>query len=475
MDHELKASLRVGEVLANKYRVERVLGVGGMGVVVAAKHLQLDQMVALKFLRHDAMRDPKIVSRFEQEARAAARLKSAHVARILDVGLLETGSPYIVMECLEGQDLSAVLRERGALEVSRACDFVIQACDAIAEAHGLGIVHRDLKPGNLFLAETSHGEQIVKVLDFGISKSHGSADDLNMTCTQDVMGSPRYMSPEQMRSAKNVDGRTDIWSLGVILYQLVAGQVPFQAETLSALCFKVAMDPVPPLPAVAVAIPPELDRVIRRALEKDPARRYSSAGELAYALAPFASAECRDRACRLMALTTKAAARPDALPMIDTGVTLQAAVGEVQARMATQGRSRKLLFACLGIGLVSVAVSIALSARPGGEAGGAAAPVTVRARPDTPPTEVVATPPGTAVTASAPEPVHSEAPVTFSAPRPLLIDAGVESQDALIQPSDPVKPMNPVKPSKPRNGEPGRTPARATPAPAAVDPFGSPD
>jgi serine/threonine-protein kinase len=282
------------------------------------------------------------------------------------------------------------------------------------------------------------------------------------------------MSPEQMRSAKNVDGRTDVWSLGVILYQLVAGQVPFLADTLSALCFKIAMDPVPPMPAVA-AVPPELDRVIRRALEKDPARRYSSAVELAHALAPFASTECRDRAYRLLALTTKAGARPDAVPMIDTGITLEAAVGEAQARMATPRWSRKLLFAGLGIGLASVGMSIALSEGLSGEAGGAAAPVAVRARPETPSLEVVAMPPGATVTATAREPVHAEAPVTFGAPTPALIDAGVERQDAPITPSDPVKPMSPVEPSKPRRGEPGRTPARATPDPAAVDPFGSPD
>ncbi|HEX7839815.1 MAG TPA: serine/threonine-protein kinase, partial [Kofleriaceae bacterium] len=231
MHQQLEAAVRVGEVLAAKYRVDRVLGAGGMGVVVAATHLQLDQVVALKFVRTEALHNPEIVGRFEREARAAVRLKSEHAARIIDVGRLESGSPYIVMEYLEGQDLAQLLEQRRSLPVSIACDYIIQACDAIAEAHSLGIVHRDLKPGNLFLARTSHGQQVIKVLDFGISKTQGPAGDVNMTRTQAMLGSPGYMSPEQMRAAKSVDSRTDIWSLGVILYELVAGRMPFQADT----------------------------------------------------------------------------------------------------------------------------------------------------------------------------------------------------------------------------------------------------
>lgn len=298
MYEELDTSVQIGQVLAGKYRVDRVLGVGGMGVVVAAMHMQLDQMVALKFIRLEALANPEVVSRFEREARSAVRLKSEHVARIIDVGRLDSGSPYIVMEYLEGQDLSSLIQQQRSLPVAVAADFVIQACDAISEAHSLGIVHRDLKPGNLFLAHTSHGQQAIKVLDFGISKTQAGGD-ASMTRTQAVMGSPGYMSPEQMRSTKAVDGRSDVWSLGVILYELISGRPPFDADTFTALCVKVSMDPHPPLPALPSAIPAGFEAVVNRALEKDPARRFQSAVELAQALAPFANPAARERALRL--------------------------------------------------------------------------------------------------------------------------------------------------------------------------------
>lgn len=298
MLEDLEASTQIGQVLAGKYRVDRVLGAGGMGIVVAAMHLQLDQMVALKFIRREALGNAEVVSRFEREARAAVRLKSEHVARIIDVGRLDSGSPYIVMEYLEGQDLSSLIQQQRSLPAAVAADFVIQACDAISEAHGLGIVHRDLKPGNLFLANTSHGQQAIKVLDFGISKSQAGGD-ANMTRTQAVMGSPGYMSPEQMRSTKAVDGRSDVWSLGVILYELVAGRPPFDGDTFTALCVKISMDPHPPLPAFPMALPAGFEAVVNRALEKDPARRFQSAVELAQALAPFANPPARERALRL--------------------------------------------------------------------------------------------------------------------------------------------------------------------------------
>ena len=286
------APVRAGDILAGKFRVERVLGVGGMGVVVAAMHLQLDQRVALKFVLPSAIQNAETVERFSREARAAVRLRSEHVARVLDVGTLESGSPYIVMEFLEGRDLAEVIAP-GPLSVRDAVDYVMQACEAIAEAHSIGIVHRDLKPRNLFLARRIDGRPLIKVLDFGISKMTvpGSPEQMSLTRTTEVMGSPNYMSPEQLRSARNVDLRTDIWSLGVILYEILTGHVPFEAETVTQLCAMVLQDTPRVLHEYRPDLPPALTDVVFRCLEKDPARRFQSVAELAHALEPFGAAE----------------------------------------------------------------------------------------------------------------------------------------------------------------------------------------
>src|SRR5580704_14011169 len=206
-----------GDVLAGKYKVERLLGAGGMGVVVAARHLQLDQLVALKFVLPKALEDKSMTERFLREAKAAVRLKSEHVAKVLDVGTLDSGAPYIVMEYLEGTNLAEVIAIQAPLAADVACDYLIQACEALSEAHTLGIVHRDLKPQNLFLTKGVGGAPLVKVLDFGISKIKQPEGAHNLTQTATVIGSPLYMAPEQMRSARNADQRSDIWALGVVL------------------------------------------------------------------------------------------------------------------------------------------------------------------------------------------------------------------------------------------------------------------
>ena len=243
--------VRPGDILAGKYRVERVLGIGGMGAVVAAHHLQLGERVALKFLLPEALTSAEAVGRFVREARAAVRIKSDYVARVIDVGRLENSAPYMVMEYLEGTDLAGWLRRWGPLPAEQAVEFVLQACVAIADAHGLGIVHRDLKPANLFCTRRSDGQLVVKVLDFGISKLTDGAPSepgaMAATRTSAVMGSPLYMSPEQFRSAKTVDARTDIWSLGVILFELLGGVVPFQGEGFGELAVKIATQDAPSL------------------------------------------------------------------------------------------------------------------------------------------------------------------------------------------------------------------------------------
>jgi serine/threonine-protein kinase len=296
------AGVKAGDVLANKYRVDKVLGVGGMGVVVAAHHLQLDDRVAIKFLLPDTLGNQEAVARFAREARAAVKIKSEHVARVTDVGTLENGAPYMVMEYLEGTDLSGLVSERGALPVERAVDFMLQACEAIAEAHAIGIVHRDLKPANLFVARLPGGVESVKVLDFGISKLTGlsaSGGESSQTKTSALMGSPLYMSPEQMQSSKNVDTRGDIWALGVILYEVLTGSAPFIAETMPELVLSIMSSTPPTLRSHRPDLPEGLEAVIARCLEKDRNKRYQTVGELAHALVPFGSRKARNSVDRI--------------------------------------------------------------------------------------------------------------------------------------------------------------------------------
>ena len=281
-------SVKPGDVLAGKYRVERVLGAGGMGYVVAARHLQLDQMVAMKFLRKGALDNAEAGTRFLREAKAVVKLRNEHIAKVYDVGTLESGEPYIVMEHLDGCDLAALAKQRHTIPASEACEYVMQACEALAEAHSLGIIHRDIKLANLFITRGPAGGPLVKVLDFGISKTNPFGEsEHDMTRTSSMLGSPRFMSPEQMRDPRAVDGRSDIWSLGVVLYRLIAGRPPFEADTLGRLLTMVMHEQEPPLSSVRGDLPLGFDMVIARCLQKDPATRFTNVAELAYALAPF--------------------------------------------------------------------------------------------------------------------------------------------------------------------------------------------
>jgi serine/threonine-protein kinase len=287
---EQLAGVLEGQILAGKYRIERVLGAGGMGIVVAARHMQLEETVALKFLLPAALDNPEAVVRFAREARAAVKIKSEHVARVSDVGTLPNGVPYMVMEYLEGEDLAAWLKQRGALPIDQAVEFVLQACVAVADAHALGIVHRDLKPANLFCIRRSDGQLSIKVLDFGISKmtdSSGLASG-SPTRTSALMGSPLYMSPEQMRSAKDVDAQTDIWALGVVLFELITGHPAFLGESVTDVAIKVANEQPPSVRSFRPDAPAGVEAVILRCLQKERRQRYRNVAELAFDLLPFA-------------------------------------------------------------------------------------------------------------------------------------------------------------------------------------------
>ncbi|HEX3481318.1 MAG TPA: serine/threonine-protein kinase [Kofleriaceae bacterium] len=277
--------LDTGVMIDGRYRVARVLGRGGMGTVVEARHVQLGTVVALKLL-HDATEHA--TTRFFREARATAILRSDHVCRIYDVGTFD-GVPYLAMERLEGADLGKLRRSRGRIPVREACDYVRQACQGLAEAHAAQIVHRDLKPSNLFLTARPDGTPLIKLLDFGIAKVPRQ-DDADLTGTNMVLGSPPYMSLEQLRASKSVDPRSDIWSLGVILFELVTGQRPFAGESIADVALTLAVAPIPRLPEG----PEALDPVIARCLARDPAQRYQGVAELADALAPFVDPAATD-------------------------------------------------------------------------------------------------------------------------------------------------------------------------------------
>jgi eukaryotic-like serine/threonine-protein kinase len=296
--------VRSGDVVSGKFRVERVLGQGGMGIVVAAKHLQLDEMVALKFLRAHATNDPEALARFMREARAAARMKSEHVARVLDVGVTDEGTPYIVMGYLEGRTLGRVIEDVGRLDVPTATEYVVQACEGLAEAHARGIVHRDVKPENLFLVERSQDWRVIKILDFGISKVSVARDETSNIATQNMMGSPCYMSPEQLRSTANVDHRTDIWSLGATLFELLAGATAYRSDQpLPQLIAAILERPAPALADLWPDVPAELSGVVARCLSKDRETRFASVAELALALLPFAPKRARAHAERAVSVT----------------------------------------------------------------------------------------------------------------------------------------------------------------------------
>ncbi len=280
---------RAGTVIAGRYTVERLIGKGGMAVVVAARHMTLGERVAIKILHPRLATDAEGSERFFREARATARIRSEHVVRVVDVGTTDAGLPFIVMELLLGSDLGQML-DSGAIATAHAVDFVLQASEALAEAHSLGIVHRDLKPSNLWLARRPDGSPLVKVLDFGISKLSVEVEgDPKLTETQSIFGSPMYMSPEQIRSAKRVDHRTDVWGIGVVLYELLSGALPFDAHNAASALASITADEPAPLGERRPDVPPELEAAIFHCLRKDVSKRCQSLAELAGLLAPFAS------------------------------------------------------------------------------------------------------------------------------------------------------------------------------------------
>lgn len=451
----MSAPVKQGELLAGKYRVDEVLGEGGMGVVVAATDIQLERRVALKFLLDAYTQHPEASSRFLREARAAAKIRSEHVARVIDVGTLESGSPYMVMEYLEGSDLAAVMAASTCLSIEDATDYILQACEAIAEAHARGIVHRDLKPANLFLSREPGGTAKVKVLDFGISKTTlAGGFEPALTKTTALMGSPLYMSPEQMRSTRSVDARTDIWALGIILYELLAQTPPFTGASVPELSVKVTLDPPPPLTEIRSDVPRELEAVIFKALAKDPNERYPSVAELAIALVAFAPKQARVtveniiRILRAAGLSTSHLSLPPSVPVTPVAspppaVTIRTGAETAASWGGTHGPEREgSVRRWIAAGLTALAVAGAVGAlfvfwpwsatpieptTPSTASRGVGGPHSP-AEPARP------TPASQPTTASDLAPVGSVAPSSSSAANSLQADAGPNPHTAVAQP-----------------------------------------
>ncbi|NUO51335.1 MAG: serine/threonine protein kinase [Polyangiaceae bacterium] len=418
-----KSGLPEGTVVGGRYRIVREIGSGGMGVVYEAVHDRLGHRLALKVLSGDLARSPDLAIRLEREAKTLARLESPHIARVVDVDVAGDGLPFMAMELLVGSDLDDEIVKRQAIPWREAAGYVLQACEAMKAAHAHGIVHRDLKPANLFLHETG-GARVVKVLDFGISKLT-AAQDVGLTLTQSPIGTPLYMSPEQMTRPKDVDVRTDVWALGVVLYELVTGVVPFEAETPQAVAILIATKEPEPMSSIVRDVPPALEAVVRRALQKTAADRFQTVAELAAAI----NAALRGSEASIPLGATVPPATPSSNEARARDPSLEQTVVAPTAAAPRQRSSTMVWIAC-GVGVVLAGPAIWLAARDGSGATGpqpkpeATATLTATATPtsaEPSPPSVTPAPSGAASVSAAPSASGSSAagaPSASATPRP---------------------------------------------------------
>lgn len=279
-------NLAIGDVIDNKYRIIRVIGEGGMGTVYEGENTRIHRRVAIKLLRTGFAATSDAVQRFEREAQAAGRIGSQHIVEVLDLGVLPDGERYMVMEFLEGEALSdRIAASGGGLSPQVTASLAIQLLEGLRAAHAVGIVHRDLKPENVFVITDKRGRtDFVKIVDFGISKFNTLGNEFSMTRTGAVMGTPYYLSPEQAKGERHVDHRSDLYAVGVIMWEACAGRVPFEAETFNELLFKIVLEPQPPLTQVVPAIDPDFAAIVHKAMARDPVARFQSAEEMQTAL-----------------------------------------------------------------------------------------------------------------------------------------------------------------------------------------------
>lgn len=470
--------LREGDLLGGRYKIERCLGGGGMASVYRALHVGLDQPVAVKIVSPVIREVPGIVARFMREARAATRLKGEHIVRVFDVGTTDDGAPYMVMELLEGRDLGELLDEGFRPSVEQAVEYVLQACEALAEVHGLGIVHRDLKPANLFVTRGADGLTCIKLIDFGISRVDSPLspkDSVALTNPEVVMGSPRYMPPEQMESAAAADSRSDIWGLGAILYELIVGNSPFDGDSLFDIYAAAVRSPPPAPSSVRPELPEDLDEVLLKCLRVDPAERYADVAELAVALAPFGDENAAARAESIARVLDASRARGQG---VDDGVLAppgtankNASTSRIRRRLSSQSRaSRRRRIAGLtaaalflvGVGLAARPITRRLTLTPSITASGGAPEAEEEKAPEAPSTTVnVAEPP------PPPAPAATEAPV---GPAPALASAAA----APAETGETAEEESAVAPATARTATSSKSRASKAPAPRAHAPRSAP-
>jgi serine/threonine-protein kinase len=466
-DQARRSPVRIGDIVGGKYRVERVVGAGGMGVVVAAVHLELGQRVALKFILPDAMAGRDAVERFFREARAIARLNSEHITRVFDVSRTDEENPYMVLELLEGEDLAHLHRSKGPLSVGDAVEYLLQACAGLVDAHAAGIIHRDLKPQNLFVTRRPNGAPLVKLLDFGIAKAVGAAavGQVTLTDSKAVIGSPLYMPPEQMRSARIADVRSDIWSMGVMLYEILGGKLPFDGETVTEICVRVVNESPTPLLTLRPSLDPKLAEIVMRCLEKNPDRRWPNVAQLGAALEPYAKSTLLGAPVRPWKSLEMTGVSSDVGPISSAPVSTQLFAQtpvSVPPRMAQTGttwddHARETSKPSFAKG-IAVGVTVSLLA-----IGGAVAIVAPRFKPAPPapvPAVSVSPPPVVESVATVKDPAPPPPPpaVSVEAPKPLTVTGPKKRRPATAAPAlpsaEPPK-VEPVPTSEPSpNGAP---------------------
>ncbi len=489
-----------GLVVADKLEIVRLLGEGGMGAVYEVEHRYTKHRRALKMLHASFARSPEVVARFLREASAAGRIGSPHIVETHDAGHLPGGEPYLVMDLLRGKPLDAIIERFGQLPIGYTIEALCQACTGVQAAHDAGIVHRDLKPENLFLVTQEDGTPFVKLLDFGISKFDPTrTGDQSLTQDGAQLGTPYYMSPEQIL-AQPVDGRTDIYSLGVVLYECLAGRRPFEAETLPQLTVLIHQGDCPALQSLRADVPPALAAVVGRAMARDREARYATPAELAAALRAITTAEAFDRTLSVprdsLPATESAPPRDSGAPAVspdgsvpprgpsgtrnlsappyDLGSTTQAGAVSTHLSRRRPAKSHPTLVAGAALGGLLIAGGAVAAIWLGGgttEPTTSAASIVARPAVDTTPSASPQPPPPAPAASNAipvPSAAEGEAvpPVAPPAPSPLArSDTTRRPAPSRAKPDPAVVPALPPDGAKPT---PAATPTPAPPPPAAA-------